>query len=162
MRACVFMQMCGMKKVRAMGPVPESARVDLEESRYLDLALPAGLGPARPAVEKGRRPRLGKLPLEHHGDARCKGSCHSHRHRAERDAVEPMLHAARARRLLLGQAEARMRGPPVRLRELHGPEHEPRYHDPVDRFQTPAPSFPSYPSRRVSRRQRRPGGLYAH
>ena len=31
-------------------------------SRYLDLALPAGLGPARPAVEKGRRPRLGKLP----------------------------------------------------------------------------------------------------
>lgn len=80
------MQMCGMKKARAMGPVPESARVDLEESRYLDLALPAGLGPARPAVEKGRRPRLGKLPLEHHGDAGREGSCHGHRHRAERAA----------------------------------------------------------------------------
>lgn len=126
------------------------------------LARNAGPGPPRTAVEKRCRPRLGQLPLEHHGDAGGEGGRHGHRHRAERDAVEPMLHAARARRLLLGQAEARVRRPSVRLRELHGPEHEPRHHDPVDRFQTPTPSFPSHPSRRLSRRLRRPGALYAH
>ena len=49
------MLMCGMKKARAMGPVPESARVDLEESRYLDLALPAGLGPASTTATPGAR-----------------------------------------------------------------------------------------------------------
>lgn len=145
----------------------EYARLDKLNVLAMQLTLlPEGdLAHIQAAIDHGEplsRPRLGQLPLEHHGDAGGEGGRHGHRHRAERDAVEPVLDAARARRLLLGQAEARVRGPSVRLRELHGPEHEPRHHDPVDRFQTPTPSFPSHPSRRLSRRLRRPGALYAH
>lgn len=51
-------------------------------------------------------------PSEHHGDAGGEGGRHGHRHRAERDAVEPVLRRGREpRRLLWDRQKRRVRGP---------------------------------------------------